>query len=103
MNNIETCLRDTCDKVDNVKFYPKYSGRGMYGRECIGIVGSHTDCMNLIAEVIKNAALEYEDNRYKFNDIVDTLMNSEHDNMGYDIIMYWRKLQFSGIIESEED
>ncbi len=75
--------------VDDVELREKYSGRGMYGRECPGITGSMEGCMAVISEVIKAAHMQGD---LEFEDIVDTLLDFKQDSMGRDIILYWPEL-----------
>lgn len=103
MDNIKTLLVRACRGIYDVEFRPSYSGRGMYGRSCIGIVGSYTKCMQVIGEVIKYASRDIEDdNSRDFENIVDTMLEFSQDNMGYDIIMYWENLQISEAERNDE-
>lgn len=90
-----------------------YSGRSMYGRQCVGIVGTFTDCQTLIAECIKammqdlfDTAMDgaSEDEAYDMNETyqtnVDRLLAFSQDNMGLDVVIYWSRLEW---VESEED
>ena len=106
MQSIQQLLKDACaqseDSEYDVSFRNDYSGRGMYGRNCVGITGSETGCMKLIAEVIKGAreelktvqlgSSEYEGDTL-FGELVDTLLNYDRDSMGRSIILYWPQLE----------
>lgn len=70
----------------------------MYGRRCIGISGSHSELMSLIARVIQDLAVDIRDGTLPesvFNDYVDTLLSFKQDSMGYDVIYYWTEFQTS--------
>lgn len=73
----------------DVSFTNTYSGRGMYGRCCIGIVGSLTACQAVIAQAIKDLRDSDE-----FEEAVDILLNFNQDSMGRsDVVLYWQDLE----------
>lgn len=83
-------LSDACDETSGeVDFRNSYSGRGMYGAACVGIVGSMQDCMSVIGQVIKNAAFGNEG----LDEVVDTLLQFKTDRMGRDVVLYWEQLE----------
>lgn len=99
MTTLAQLIKDTSsDLAGDVDFRKSYSGRGMYGAECVGIVGSHQQCMSIIAEVIKELHSVGDDG---FDDNVDELMCFETDSMGRDMIYYWPQIQWEG--EPDED
>jgi hypothetical protein len=55
-----------------VDYYRCYSGRGMFGRLCIGITGERDECLP-IAELVKRK----------------TGKNYAMDNLGLDVIVYF--------------
>lgn len=75
------------DGNEDTSFRNNYSGRGMYGRECVGIVGSEDDCKALMAEVIKEAHARGDE--VEFDDVVDMMFDYSQDSMGLDVIIYW--------------
>jgi hypothetical protein len=92
---------------DYVGFRDTYSGRGMYGRDCVGITGSWAHCQKVIALAINDA---YDNNDsvdatdenfmdFDFRGMVDTLLNFKFDSMGHDVILYWEDVQ----CEEEEE
>jgi hypothetical protein len=107
MEKLQTQLREMCEETcGEVNFYNNYSGRGMYGRNCVGITGALSACMRVIAEVIKQAHYYAQDGEdgsdpTDFNKVVDTLLNYSQDSMGYDVIVYWERL--SAIEEEEQE
>lgn len=74
--------------------YRGYSGRGMYGAKCLGIVG--VGAMAFVGAMLEvcDTIEEYEAVRY----IAATIGDGETDSMGYDRIIYWRAL-----VEVEEE
>lgn len=84
-----------------------YSGRGMYGRKCIAIVGSMSACQEVIAEVLKQASEEMfdaardmtdedanavYDQQSIFQDMIGTLVTFNWDSMGLSQVVYWPEL-----------
>ena len=60
MLSVQEALRKACEDVgdsDIVSFRNTYSGRGMYGRQCVGIVGTMAECQLVIAQVVKNLSM----------------------------------------------
>lgn len=69
-----------------------YSGRGMYGESCVGIVTN--DLLELgavIAESIEDEELRKE-----------LISNSRTDSMGYDTIVYWTRVTCPDADEDDE-
>lgn len=93
--NLQQLIQDACRQTEDseyeVHFRNTYSGRGMYGSQCIGITGSHKACLQVIGQVIKNA---YEDTSEEVDPgaAIDTLLEFNQDSMGYDVILYWPHL-----------
>ncbi len=91
---IAKLVKDVCEQTEDsdyeVRFRNDYSGRGMYGRNCIGIVGSEKGCLQVIAAALKQARADsIHDSEVDFDGMVDTLMDFDRDSMGRDIIIYW--------------
>jgi len=115
MLSVQEALRKACEDVgdsDIVSFRNTYSGRGMYGRQCVGIVGTMAECQLVIAQVVKNLSMalsrvakesvdpDYsatEDNladtENDFDKAITDLMSFSQDNMGMDMVMYWPGLE----------
>lgn len=74
----------------DVEFRNSYGGRSMYGNRCIGIVGSHSDCMAVVGEVIKEC---HDRDIDFFGSVIDTLMDFDRDSMGRDTIYYWQDIE----------
>jgi tRNA(Ile2) C34 agmatinyltransferase TiaS len=55
-----------------VRVYRHYSGRGMYGRRCIGFVGDRSDCEGLGYRIKRKTGAPFS-----------------VDNMGLDFIVYF--------------
>lgn len=90
MQALAQLIKDAVEQYgdeDAVSFRNDYSGRGMYGRQCVGIVGDESTCMKIVGQVIKDAHAQGMD--FEFDEAVDTLLDSCRDSMGRDIIVYW--------------
>lgn len=71
-----------------------YSGRGMYGKQCLG-VDSNGSGMEVIATLISLLA-ENEVTQSDLRELADILEDSKTDSMGRGIIMYWPNIPFEG-------
>jgi len=97
LENIARAVKAACEMTEGseheASFYNGYSGRGMYGKQCVGVTGSERAVMAVIQEVIKEAHYDSaHDDTVDFELTVDTLLNYERDSMGMDIVVYWREL-----------
>ena len=90
------------EDIEDVRFRKDYSGRGMYGRTCVGISGPHGQCMTVIGEAIIQAGLDSqrvqlgssrEETDEIFRQTVNTLLDFCQDSMGMGVIYYWPELQ----------
>ena len=79
-------IADFCDER-GLELVKRYSGRCMYGKTCYGIV-----CDSI--KTILNLSDYIRDNG--FDSVVDVLGNVEIDNMGYQKIIYFRKVTLEG-------
>ena len=87
---------DFCDEYD-YSFRDSYSGRGMYGRNCVGVVGSS------VLETIGDL-LEYLNENYEFDmsDLIEMLLKGANtDSMGLGTIIYWQQLQMTDELYEE--
>lgn len=104
MRTIQQFIHDAADGHGAVYDSP-YSGRAMYGRNCIAIAGSWSTCQKVIADAIKTMAAEafddYEaDDRdtgtlgSEFDTAVDSILDFSFDQLGVDMIIYWPDIDF---------
>ncbi len=86
-------LSDLAGTVDGAP-RGNYSGRGMYGATCVGIVMNPSDMLQLGANI---SALDDQELRsllmYKYST----------DSMGYDTIIYWPGITCDDSPEDSED
>lgn len=108
MQSVQQLLKAACEDSGEVDFRNDYSGRGMYGKRCVGITGSRGDCQRVIGEVLRTMVQELfdasidcadgeENAAYDLNDTVqeniDKLMQQSMDSMGLDVIVYFERLE----------
>lgn len=115
MQSIQEALREACEDVGDsriVSFRNTYSGRGMYGSQCVGISGSLAECQLVIAQVVKNLSMalsrvakesldpdysatqdDLADTENDFDNAINNLMNFSMDSMGHGTILYWPNLE----------
>lgn len=74
-------LRRIADADDSMSFYDDYSGRGMYGQECVAI---DTDYPNALIEQAASRGV----------------MGARVDRMGRGYVVYWPSIQAT---ETEKD
>ena len=74
-------IEEFCDTKGDVKFRSKYSGRGMFGKSCVGFVSSTplTDLVQLVEFIINEG---YESASYYLGEV-------GQDSMGFDTIVYF--------------
>ena len=105
-------IKDACEDSGEVDFRNDYSGRGMFGRNCVGISSTTRECNKVIATVINalmssvSAEALFRGDSYKLSDAeqefeqsVELLLDSEQDSMGHGVILYWPNLEH---LEEEE-
>jgi hypothetical protein len=69
-----------------------YSGRGMFGRECIGLTGDVTDLVRFTLRITD------PENEWRVSNN-EWLLDIRSDSMGYDMIFYWPAVS----VEKEEE
>lgn len=87
MNNIENLIEEFCDYEGHL-YYPHYSGRGMYGRTCVGIVTFQSP-IKIVTALFRHLIDEGMD----ADVIEDLLSDAKSDNMGKDIIVYFPSIE----------
>lgn len=101
---IQTILESVIEEQGedaNIRIYEGYSGRGMYGKECIGVTGSLGDIVSALLEgALKMASTM---SRFEKRDLLDDVQNMQRDSMGHDMIVYWPGIEFVGEQEECED
>lgn len=98
---LENALSNAGVEIDFSAVRIDYSGRGMMGDRCVGIVGSPQECtlfaVALAAEIIIDAQGESTNSvSAAVSDVLRQVaaMNPAVDSMGLDQIMYWPSVEF---------
>ncbi len=77
-----------------------YSGRGMYGKKCVGIVTDDpSDCVLAIVRELMDDCGDIDELR----DLVGYLDNSSQDSMGRSAIVYWPRIEWQELDDGDND
>lgn len=103
---IDNILEEYADDTGYIQVVHNYSGRGMYGAQCLAIIGDRVFCMQAISRVIKTyatCAFDQSVPESAFASLVDIMMDFNQDNMGHDVVIYWPEIQIEPLDEVDED
>ena len=87
---IQTLLEKFCEEND-YEFYSSYSGRGMYGANCLGL--SHKDDNFTVAIKLAQFIVDFYDDQYEALEMLDNFANPSSDSMGLGRIIYFKHLR----------
>lgn len=90
---IKELIKEFCEESD-YELYENYSGRFMYGRQCIGIVtdaGPLGLMYDLTAYIFEN--LDEDDFEMYNQDIREFIGNASMDHMGLSMIVYFPNIE----------
>lgn len=79
--------------TDEENIIADYSGRGMYGEQCFGIVTSNS--MELIASILEEINFQ-KDSKSLIDEFSQMIRNCKIDNMGYNYILYFPYFTVNG-------
>ncbi len=100
------------DLLDGAGFETRsYSGRGMYGRRCVGVVVENLGSFiaDTISEIVDRLAYMSEEEREDHNpatemeQVVRAFRNMKTDNMGMDIIVYFPEEEWKDDEKEDDD
>jgi hypothetical protein len=84
-----------CEDND-IEPHPRYSGRGMYGKQCVGIVGGSAQFVAFMYLVVPKIDPRFNVQNLEQGDVTefelefsDEWLNMKTDSMGRDTIYYW--------------
>lgn len=90
MNNIKTFIREFCEDQE-LDYREDYSGRGMFGSRCVGIV-----CDNPLSTLLELFAFIVDsDDGISGDEVQYALGKPEEDSMGMRNILYFPKLRMN--------
>lgn len=95
--NTKVDIKTLIEELDDCGFKVRsYSGRGMYGQECLGIT-----CDNPVETLVSIMELVYElsvyndgDNEPQFLDYTSLFMSGRTDSMGLSSIIYFPNIKW---------
>lgn len=69
-----------------------YSGRAMYGKQCLGVVGSLSEFVRFTLALVEAASL---DDAEPLAEVIEAMREgrTSSDSMGLDTIFYWPSMQ----------
>ncbi len=82
-----------------------YSGRGMYGRSCLGVVTDKSGAA-LVCEVIQeliSGASDDSETVDKISDLCSELSDPSEDSMGLSTIVYWPDIEWQSDSDGCDD
>lgn len=90
------------DDIENIGIgEPRsYSGRGMYGKECLGLVGTISELVNFVIavtqEVIETEQESDDEYTSPLAEFWEVISHVSLDSMGFDKIFYWPDVYVDG-------
>lgn len=96
MSNIHEMIRQAADDdlEYEIKYLPRYSGRGMYGRSCLALVSD--SIQELYTALVYSIEMNKDEDILVSEILYD--LQPKFDSMGTGYVMY-----FPGVIAEEED
>lgn len=85
MSEILCLLKEFCENSEDCRFYENYSGRGMYGRKCVGFVCED----NVFQHIIRLADFLHES---AVSSAEEALGQIQMDQLGFERIVYFPEL-----------
>ncbi len=98
-------IKSACDDAEDMRFRESYSGRGMFGRTCVSVVGCMQSFQQMMFTVLAESASELQDTTIDGTEEEAAEAFSQHmsfiqhitdfkmDSMGLDTIFYWEDLE----------
>ena len=115
-------LREIVDNCNDTGAEPRcYSGRGMYGAECLGVVGEDDECDKLLSSIITaliddvyQMSIDADDTEESLQNARKTMDNAQcivsalirgqrRDTMGKQIVVYFPDIDWAEYNPEDED
>ena len=93
------------DAIENTGYsVERYSGRGMFGEYCVGLV-TREGIVNTLATLIGEYARSMANDQDDVAKFCDLLVDASTDNMGCDNVIYWRSLSWprDRVVKDDEE
>ena len=97
LNITRQALEDLANNSEGEAYFG-YSGRGMYGAECVGITLDSTTHLVRLGGLIREAFENDEIDVHLYDELTE---NGSLDDMGRSIIIYWRGVNCDDAPEEE--
>lgn len=85
---------ETLERVadaSDVQLRSDYSGRGMFGRSCLAVIGSTSGLVRFAFALVEEVATGLPDEGERLGVLVDAVRESRttSDSLGHDTVYYW--------------
>jgi hypothetical protein len=98
-------FKELCELIEDAGYTPRsYSGRGMYGRYCLGVVIEHSNPSKVLTELILSLCIfagTEADQLERVQWVCQNLDDMRSDSMGRDMIVYWPDIKWEEL-DSED-
>lgn len=103
-SEIQRILENANEELgENTFLCRSYSGRGMYGSKCLGVVVDSDQIGSLFAELVRGTPEEDEEDWHNRREcLTNEIESMRMDNMGLSVIIYFTRAQYTEP-EEEED
>jgi hypothetical protein len=86
-------LVEILEACEQGEVQPRYSGRGMYGASCPGIV---TDNLVLLGAAMMKCVMDEDTSKWsEMDQLLEVLLHTRWDDMGKSMIIYWPRLTWA--------
>ena len=98
-------FNDFCEEIENIgehRVRADYSGRGMYGKECIGVESAYgsVEQDKVTLAILKALYPDRDELTWEeVMDLMETLPRPRHDSMGLGMIVYYPGLTIEEGVE----
>ena len=100
-------FKELIELFDNAGYNAQsYSGRGMYGKYCLGVVIEHSDPSKVLTDIILDCCQfcgHEAEQLEKVQWLCGNLNDMRSDSMGRDMIVYWPGIKWQELDEEEPD
>lgn len=103
MNISFISFQDLCNAIESAGYKPRsYSGRGMYGKRCLGVTCNNTSnvVLDILPELLIGGIDDADVPSEFIEEACELLRNARTDSMGRGAIIYWPEIEWE---ESEDE
>lgn len=106
IETMASAINNNCAEMRSNSITITYSGRGMYGIECLGVVlndhdmsGYKVDFLDEVAEVLVDS--DDKDTKALFKDMKANMRSPSRDSMGLSVIEYYTRIKIPSEYKKE--